>query len=275
MSDALSRSLPPREQLALYELLGKQVKSYHRHYHMGENTSVPTEVAQALLRSIWYTLDLGPGDTLADRLRSGQALLEERLEAAKMLQKLVADTTPEYESQCRWEAVSALGRYLQGYDHLHFAHRGPEELFYPLLARMPEDAQGLDEARFYLNCLWLENLLLQAFPEGAVEALYAQLPPDYWEAPQNLCEQPLINGLGRVLLRKPLDSLTLTDGDLAALTGLLTADAKKRLSEAMEALCAGLKLTPAAAEYARGLLPELLPRLNAALPGGDLSYIFL
>lgn len=272
MSEALSRSLPPREQLALYRLLGDQVKSYHRHYHMGENTSVPTEVAQELLRSIWYTLDLGSGDTLEQRLKAGQAVLEARLEEARRLQKLVADTAPDYESQCRWEEVHALGRYLQGYDPLHFAHRGPEGLFYPLLARMPEDVTGLDEAWFRLNCLWLENQLLHTFPAGTVEDLDAHLPPDYWEAPQNLCEQPLINGLGRILLGKPLTSLLLDDRGQEALVPLTE---EPRLWAAMDALCGQLALPPAPAAYARALIQELLPRLSAARAHGDLSYIFL
>lgn len=273
MSRELSRIMTPRQQLELHSLLGRQVKSYHKHYHMGDNTSVPTEVAQALLQSLWYTLDLGSGESLEERLKTGQAALEIRLEEVRRLYKLVAATAPDFQSQCHWEALDSLGRYLQRYDHLHFAHRIPEELFYPLLAPVPGELQGLDNTAYYLNCLWIENQILHAFPEGAVPELYGHMPPDHWEAPQNLCEQPLINALGRILLGMSLeDSLLVDESGRDALCRLAE---ESRLYGAMDTLCGLLALSPAGAAYAWAVIPELLPRLRAALPTGDLSYIFL
>lgn len=272
-------SLTPKQQLALYTLLGQQVKSYHRHYHMGDNTSVPAETARELLESVWYTLDAGgglsPSDLLQDRLAAGQAILEQRLEDARRLHRLVEATAPEHQSQCHWETVHGLGEYLERYDHLHFAHRAPEELVYPLLVRIPEDLRGLDLARFYLNCLWRENQILQAFPEEALFRLDASLPPDYWEAPQNLCEQPLINALGRAILGQKPDSLILDTAGRQMLVRRLSDGAGPLLERAMETVCRTLELTDGAAEYCRALLPQLRPRLFAALPSGDLSQIFL
>lgn len=275
MNQSLTPVLTPRQQAELHALLAGQVKSYHKHYHMGDNTSVPTEVARELLHSVWYTLDLGSGDSLKERLASGQAVLESRLEEARRLHALVAASAPEYANQCHWETMASLDRYLRRYDHRHFAHRVPEELDYPLLVPVPEELQGLDQARYILNCLWLENQILCAFPEGAVSALYGSLPPDYWEAPQNLCEQPLINALGRLLLGKGPDSLLLSDWDREALPRLLGDDPAPRLLAAGDGLRAALDLAPAAADYARAVITGLLPRLRAALPHGDLSYIFL
>jgi len=55
--------LTPEQQQRLlgqvYSLLGKQVQSYHRHRHMGNNSSVPMELAQELLESI-NALGIGP-----------------------------------------------------------------------------------------------------------------------------------------------------------------------------------------------------------------------
>ena len=51
--NALIRPLTPEQQNRLsrdlYILLEKQVKSYHKSRHMGENSSVPAEIAQELL----------------------------------------------------------------------------------------------------------------------------------------------------------------------------------------------------------------------------------
>lgn len=262
MNQLSANTLKPQQ---LYSLLAGQVRSYHRHYHMGENSSVPTEVAQELLESIRYTLDTVPGT----RLEPGQQVLAEKLERAKRLHRLVEATAPEVRSQCHWETVRDLGQFLEGYDHLHFAHRIPEELYYPLLMPIPEEIRGVDYALAFLNCLWRENQILEAFPAGAVEELYACLPPDYWEAPQNLCEQPLWNGLANVLLGEPLDRLYLEDRE--RLTGILRSGPD--LAEAMKRLCQILEIP--CVDYAMGAVAQLRPRLAVALPGGDLSALFV
>ena len=45
----------------IYPLLEKQVRSYHKHRHMGNNSSVPVELAQELMESIEYTIGLVGG----------------------------------------------------------------------------------------------------------------------------------------------------------------------------------------------------------------------
>lgn len=157
-----------RERMAaqLYTLLGAQVKSYHKHYHMGDNSSIPVETARELTESIWYTVGMTGTlrGELADLLSRGQELLDGKMEDAQALYRLVCATVPEGQSQCHWETLRALGRYLDTYDHLHFAHRGPEWLDYPLLAPMPDGLRGIDSALFYLNSLWMENQILAGFP---------------------------------------------------------------------------------------------------------------
>lgn len=261
----------PAAMARLYARLGEQVKSYHRHYHMGDNTSVPTETARELLESMVYTLKLTPGGTL----EAGQKLLEQRLALAKERHRLVRTTAPEWESQCRWETIAALGHYLERYDYLHFAHRGPEGLDYPLLVAVPEELQGLDRAVFYLNCLWYENQLLHAMDEAA-RGSWENRIPDYWGIPLNLCEQPLIQLLGRQLLGLPLSESELSDADRRALAPLLREQTKERLQMQAAGLCKKLEISdPNAAAYACAAADSLYPRLTAALPTGDLSHIFL
>lgn len=272
MNSSLSPVLTPRQQLQLHELLADQVKSYHHFYHMGENSSVPTETAQELLRSVWYTLDLGSGDSLAERLGAGQEVLASRVEKARQLHRLAEATCPDYQDRYRWETIAALGRYLQRYDHLHFAHRIPEDLDYPLLTPPPEGLTGIDYCCYYLNCLWLENQILYHFSGKAVAELFLHLPPDYWEAPQNLCEPVLTNALGRLLLDKSMDSLLV---DPEALLPLLERDAGEKLYAAMERLARLPGFSRGESEYARAVVPAVLPRLLAALPGGNLHYIFI
>ena len=106
-----------------------------------------------------------------------------------------------------------------------------------------------------------------------------EMPPDYWEAPQNLCEQPLINALGRVMLGRSVDDLKIDDADRVKITALLrplpAASVEACLSSAMEQLTKELALSSPTAAYAAVLTRLLLPRLLAALPGTALHWIFL
>lgn len=190
--NALIRPLTPAQQNQLsrdlYALLEKQVKSYHKHRHMGNNSSVPAETAQELLQSVWYTLELSGGYTpdlpLDIQLLRGQELLKKRLEDAKALYRLVSATSPDFRTDFHWDTVEALGRWLETWDLLHFAHQGPEILDYPLLMPVPEDLKGLDYGLFYLNALWRENQILHSLSGPALEALYLRCPPGWWEAPR-------------------------------------------------------------------------------------------
>ena len=131
----------------LYSLLGQQVRRYHQHYHMGDNSSVPAQTAQELLQSILYTLETAgspmPDQDLQIQLAHDQAILAQRLAQARRQWHLVSVTAPDWQSQCHWETIAILRRYLDHYDHLHFAHRVPQDLDYPLLTPPPEALQGI------------------------------------------------------------------------------------------------------------------------------------
>ena len=226
--NALIRPLTPEQQNRLsrdlYALLEKQVKSYHKHRHMGENSSVPVETAQELLQSVWYTLELSGGYTpdlaLELQLLRGQEILKKRLEDAKKLHRLVSATAPDFRTDFHWDTVEALGRWLDAYDLLHFAHQGPEILDYPLLMPVPEELKGLDYGLFYLNALWRENQILHSLSQEAVENLHLRCPPGWWDGPQNLCEQPLFNALALAILDLPPGDLTVSNAQEEALLRL-------------------------------------------------------
>ena len=65
MSQLPINPLSPEEQQKtmgpMYLLMARQVQSYHKHRHMGNNSSVPVELAQELMESITYTINLVGG----------------------------------------------------------------------------------------------------------------------------------------------------------------------------------------------------------------------
>lgn len=273
--------LTPEQQkrlsIELYAVLGKQVKGYHAHYHMGENSSVPTEVARELMESVQFTLEAvggyRPGESLEDQLARGQAVLERELADTRELYRVVCATAPEFHSRSHWEALNCLGKYLQSYDFRHFAHRSPPEPDYPLLIPLPEPLKGIPRAKGYLHCLWLENQIFDSMP-GAVQLLDTA-PPGYWDAPQNLCEQPLWNAMGKAILGLPLKPLQLPVGEYKRLAAKLEEGSlRERLTQAMDGVCDELGLAPALRDYARAAVGSLYPRLKAALPYGNIHYLF-
>ena len=102
MNNFPMQPLSPEEQRQLmgqmYLLLGKQVKSYHKQRHMGENSSVPIELAQELMESIEYTMNLVGGvyahPNVEEALHLGQELLKSKVEKAKSMLGLVSSTAP-------------------------------------------------------------------------------------------------------------------------------------------------------------------------------------
>lgn len=277
MTEFPMRSLSPEAQQRLlgqlYGLLGRQVKSYHRYRRMGENTSVPVELAQELLASMEYTLaqagGLTPEADVEKTLAAGQAILKARAEKAVSLLELVAATAPAWQTECRWEAICCLRQYLAGYDPLHLAHRGPEALFYPILAPIPEGLQGLELCLFYLNVLWAENQILAAFDDETLALLWDRLDADTL----NQCEQVLANALGKALLGA--DGLIFTEAERRRLRPILLEQGRDWQTGA-ELLCQRLALADGnAAAYVRAAVAQLLPRLEAAAQADNLHAVLL
>ncbi len=217
----------------VYGLLARQIKSYHRYYRMGDNTSVPVEMARELMESVQYTLALTEaGGSIDAAMTRGQAVLLQCLEECRELYRLV-EATEVLRSQWRWETMAVLRRYLEQYDLLHFAHRIPDFLDYPLAVPVPQALKGIHWVHFYLHCLWLENQILNAFP-----SLDEEYPPDYWEAPENLCEVPLLRALGQRL-----------SGDWS----------ERAVRDAAEAVLTELDLPAGPRAYAAALMENQIP----------------
>lgn len=272
--------LSPEEQQRLmgqmYLLLGKQVKSYHKMRHMGENSSVPVELAQELMASMEYTIELAGGLAgLRDgekTLRLGQELLEAKAEKAKSLLELVTATAPGWQTECRWDALYCLRQYLANYDPLHLAHKGPEELFYPMLVRVPDGMKGIDLGLFYLNVLWLENQIMAAFADAALEQLWDRLPTDTL----NQCEQVVLNGIGKAILSERGSDLVFTEAERNTLQALLSVQpTKETVHHAACGLCRRLDLPENAAAYLVAAAAQLVPRLEAAVKHDNLAVLFL
>ena len=260
----------------MYLLMGKQLQSYHKHRHMGNNSSVPVELAQELMESIAYTIGLVGGvyahRNIGEALVLGQEVLESKLSKAKSMLELVNGTAPQWQTECRWEALRYLRHYLEQYDHLHLAHKGPEDLFYPILISPPEGIRGIDRCIFYLNIMWIENQIMAGVPEDALEQFWDRLPA----ATLNQCEHLLINGIGKALLRTGIDPLVFeTEEHMQLIVALLRAT-EARLRDAAKLLCEWLNLKDENARmYVEAVVPQLTMWIGDNICGGNIENIFV
>ena len=268
MSQLPINPLSPEEQQRIMEqmylLMGKQVQSYHKHRHMGNNSSVPVELAQELMESIEYTIGLVGGvyahRNIGEALVLGQEVLESKLSKAKSMLELVNGTAPQWQTECRWEALRYLRHYLEQYDHLHLAHKGPDDLFYPMLISPPEGIQGIDSCIFYLNILWIENQIMAGVPDDALEQFWDRLPA----ATLNQCEHLLINGIGKALLGTGIDPLVFETEEHMQLIVALMRATEEGLREAAKLLCQWLNLKD---ENARMYVEAVVPQLTMWICG--------
>ena len=260
----------------LYLLMGKQVQSYHKQRSMGSNTSVSMELAQELMESMEYTIQQAGGiyahPNAEEALLLGQEILEEKVSKAKSMLELVYVTAPHWQTEGRWEALGYLRQYLDQYDHLHLAHRGPDELYYPILISTPEGIQGIDTALFYLNILWIENQIMVAIPDADLESFWERLPV----GTINQCEHLLINGIGKTLIGTGLTPLTFApEEQMQLLTAMLTAT-EETLKDAAKLLCEWLDLKDENAKNdVLSVVPQLTMWIGEHLRSGNIGNIFL
>ncbi len=272
--------LSPEEQQRLmgqmYLLMAKQVKSYHKHRHMGENSSVPVELAQELMVSMEYAIEQGGGlagvrDAEA-ALKIGQRHLEAKAKKARSQLELVTATAPTWQTDCRWEALQCLHRYLIAYDPLHLAHHGPDDLFYPIPIPVPDTVRGIDLALFCINVLWLENQIMGAFSDEALEELWNKLPVDTL----NQCEQVIINAVGKEILSASTQKLTFTEEEIDSLRDLLSsAPIREVVMHAAESLGRQLDLAKNASEYLCAAVACMVSRIEMVVRNGHIPAVFI
>ena len=280
MSQLPINPLSPEEQQRIMEqmylLMGKQVKSYHKHRHMGNNSSVPVELAQELVESIEYTIGLVGGvyahRNIGEALMLGQEVLESKLSKAKSMLELVNGTAPQWQTECRWEALRYLRHYLEQYDYLHLAHKGPDDLFYPILISPPEGIQGIDSCLFYLNILWIENKIMAGVSDNALDQFWDRLP----SATLNQCEHLLINGIGKALLGTGIDPLVFEAEEHMQLIVALMRATEEGLREAAKLLCQWLNLEDENAKmYVQAVIPQLSMWIGDNVRSGNVESLFV
>ena len=288
MNETLDLPLTAEEEHALLAGLAAILRRQAVRYGFGESTTLPAETAEELLASVCYVLRLRAGDSrrarqllqgdMDEAMKRGQRRAGWHMARCRRMWEAICLLAPAEESLALEESLLALEGYFRTWDGVFFAHTLPAGLDYPLLCPA-EEGPGPEYALRWLNRLWAELRLLSRFDGTGLRRVWrAAAGEGYRQIPMNLLYPAACVGMGLALLGREPWGLNLAEEDRSALgtllEGLSPEERRKRVCAAARALAGCGAELPAGKRLAEALAAELLARLAAALPAGDLSGLF-
>lgn len=287
LAEALTEQEEINIQAKLWQLLARRTELYT----MGEHSSVRVETAQELLQSVSFCLDLylkQSGNTkklfavadLEELFELGQKILEGQIELGQRLYSKACLTAPKIENISYVDTLRSIGGFFKHYDYRFFAHLIPCDIDYQLCHAVKEGLQGVEFINQYLGRIIMENEFVRKFEKESAESLLKSYCSDYKGLLINIYEPIAVNAVGLALLQEDCKALNIKASDRERLNSLfnpLTATpAKKELNDAALRVCSELGINDASsARYLRRTAEGLYPRIEAALPHGNLGGIFL
>ena len=288
---ALQAGLTARErqqlEAQLYRLLAQQVRAYTG----GDSSSVPVEIAEALLQSALYCMGVRAGGDPAQGRRllergvdnaytAGVQRLELKLAFGRALWQRACDRLPPVENQSMLDTLASIGTFWKKYDCRYFAHEIPCDIDYQLALPVPEELCGVDYVNHYLDQLLAENDFLRHFSADALIPVLNRHSPDYRGLLISLFEPVATNALGRTLLHLDPLPLYIDPADCGRLRALLDPlplpELRRCLRDAALALTERLSIhRERTAAALRDFAPLLAPRIASARDTGGTNGIFL
>jgi hypothetical protein len=268
----------------LWELLGKQTEHY-----AGGDSSVDIETAEALLKSIGFTLSLGmkeglikKRDLLNKPLSSHMELCRELIrskmsDGKRLLSKLRAVLT--VSSYPMEETLYEIEAFFKRYNWYFLAHDIPAMIDYQLSQPVPESLEGIEFINEYLNRFLIEADFISKYSKTKAEALLTACYHDYSESVLNLYEPLAANALGSALLGRSGAELTIKHEDKQAFAKLFSAltdnESLKLLNKAAVQVIGEIKSSSEeTAAYLYKTAHSLLPRIKAVLESGNFHGIY-
>ena len=252
-----------------------------RRYTMGDSTSVPVDTARRLLESILYCLELNrrfPAPSVsqdAPLKTSWKASVDQAKRIcgrAKLLLKQAQRTPPPLVNTAYCDTLEALPVFFAGYDADFFAQEIPCSFDYPLCQPVNEQLLGAEYILEYLRKLLAENVLLRAFSQESLRALYVRYYVDYADLLVNLCLPAAEMATLCAFAHRSVRALSLSGAEMAGISEALTRaseqEARASFRSAADSALAELNLR---GEYSLALMrqtaDDLWVRIRAAANG--------
>ncbi len=285
--------LEPQEMIRIQGELQKLIEEQVRKYTSGESSSVRIEIAENLLRSIYYCLGIslkyeqGVESKLA-LLKNGniKTLFLEGIDRIKIkvtqAKSVFLDIKTKrlrvhnyaYEDTI----VNGLEMFFAEYNPRFFAHDTPCDIDYPLSHDIM-NYSGIEYMYRYLNCLNTENKFCSYFSNDAIEAILCGYSKYYQEDLINIYEVVLGNAVARILSENDLSELSVTEEDRQVIEKLLRIDNGKELEnnlhKAFERICSSMDFNEEEIVYLKKAIQPLSVRIKHNFENACLDKIFV
>lgn len=287
----ISGTLSEADENTLLLKLWKLLKRQTEMYTMGDSSSVRIEVAQELLESINFCLDLylkKSGNTrellvsgdLNEIFALGIKEVEAEIERSKKLYHAAIVSAPDIDNLSFKDTLKNIGKFYRHYDYRYFARQAACDIDYQLCNAVEDSFEGIEYINEYLSRLIIENDFIRRFDKERVIALLSAYCSDYKGLLINLYSPVAENAIGKALIGESAAELGISEkertGIIELFEKLSMTPAKSALIEAAEKVCAEMDIKDKASQsYLRKTAEGMYPRIEAALPSGNLSGIFL
>lgn len=287
MTDEIFSPFADGEQTELMEKLFTLTARQAALYTAGDSSSLPVETARELYASIRFCLRLDEPDRARKLLRGdigeaynrGLDAIRHKIEYGKHLWLAVCGHMPEIENTSLSDTLKGIGGFWARYDFRFFAHQIPCDIDYQLAIPLPETLAGIDYINRYLESLAAENDFLLHFSKDAENGVLRAYCPDPRGQLINLYEPIASNALGRRILGGVTEALRISEHDCRRLEATFSAvpedGIESTLRGAAAALSRDLGLVAAGRHYLEAFVPQLSPRVAAALRYGGMDGVFL
>ena len=206
-------------QLQILQILQKQLNRYTS----GENSSVPVEIAQKVMKFIIYTIkiemhefswekkiNLLKKEPLQKIYEKGKKKIKEFIEFGKGLLNKLQENKIEIQHQTYCDTVKELPEFFKKYDYNFAAQDTPVVIDY-YLSLQEEGTNGIEYICNYMKKLFLENEFCKNFEVSKIDFLLRGYDEEYEQSLINILECVLINSIGCVLCNKSIFNLNITD----------------------------------------------------------------
>ena len=275
----LTGEYTPAEAETLKDRLFELTKTQTDSYTQLDSTSVRIEVAEALLKSLTFSLsafalEKGKAPLLENAdwggiLKASQEIICAKTGSARRLYMKVRATAPKTASRAYHETLASIGAGFKKYDFVFFAHEFPASIDYQLSIPVEEERLGIDYIDEYLSRLLIENRFVGRFNKDAVASAVNGVQ-DFYETYENIYETVATRILTRALIGADINRLFFDEAESQAVRARLLPlsldEAVPLMRKKALAACTALGVTDEKdSEYLAYTAEAFTPRLMAAL----------
>lgn len=276
-------------EVKIWSLLGKHTERYT----MGDSTSVPIEIAEELLNSICFSLELELRglnnvneilikEDINDLLKASWRKIDSLMEGGKKLLEAVRKTSPSIENISYNDTLNEIGEFFNKnkYDYRFFANKINCSIDYQLSNPISENLQGIEYINEYLKALLIENEFCIHFDKDNVKYILNSYCLDYKELLINIFEPILTNAIGLDILGEDILTLEISALQrkelLRFFRNLSETEAVSKLKSSVRRACSVLGIVNnEKIEYIQKTAVDIYPRIEVGLSTGNIDNVFL